>query len=1087
MTSFASIIQGAAPGSTINLNSYGTITGGPFAGGDGWVATCPAGLTLHGGTITGGVVIYGAVGMSWDGMLITGTASGPTADSEALMKFVGGTQFHVYNGELRGGACFGQLGVAGRLSPHQTPTEWLIEDMWVHHNGYNTGQIGGTIMPTLTGHTAVQDHSLYIVDFAPNGVSTPMNGVMNRCTFGPSPNGAVVKIGGTGTTAALQEGVRNVTLNDCKIRLNQVGGEAYLSQGGASSGITINNMICELDGAPGVAVTSHSSLTDDADTTFNGNRAGPALGPYTSVDFPGTTRVEGIGIALGADSGWRGSTTVTNGNSGRSPNYVVFPLINTPTSGILTWTGPVSGNTAPTAAFTIDASLSPFIQVNGSASSDPGGSIASYDWDWGDGSPHSTQVSASHNFTVTGVRTIRLTVTDNLGATGTITHTVTIAGNSAPTVRFSIDSAPDPIVNINASASTDNVSISQYVAIWGDGTATGPQVSPLFSHAYAANGVYGITVQAIDNTGLIGELVKNVEIASFAGGTGLGCVRRPMDMATFVDSYMAFGAHKGTTRPVCHFVAWPNVALFELASGQADAAGNFGAVGTTTLFGFPVSSSFIADYGVGSPGRAEGHTGALGNDGLWKDRMIATKGYTSGLINKTEIAYPGLRASSYSSKIPDSVAGLPSVWDPMKAFLTADHVGHRVVISMTQGGNDMLGAMGAKVVPENPLWTTLIADIATYCEQNIDEIIRINPTGQKLEIVWQSYPNLMVEDGVPGGWPPCATADAPFRSVWITNGFGQYYQANDDYLVEKERWAHVKAYVGPIYPYYTQPGYYTYFPTVYHPPVQIYIPSAYTNNLDYWRAQLDAAMASDILARAGGACQSNARSLDSEIWNATVANVNQTTINGLFHRLRDAQVVTAAKYAPGGPKYDPDVSVIYVDMTTAMTPDPLQTTVPVQYKSAPKAKFADGIHLNKTGFIEYWDKVFASWFPRSQFNDLACVPTAYPDTLSMANNTPGTINPTLNDDPGASTFAAVELHNTLTGTWVTTMAVAFTGTWSVSGLNVTFTPNSTFVGSTSVEYRFRAADGSYAASTITATVAPIPPNCPPQLPSLYVT
>lgn len=85
----------------------------------------------------------------------------------------------------------------------------------------------------------------------------------------------------------------------------------------------------------------------------------------------------------------------------------------------------VISNTAPTASFTHSESLLT-TSVNGSGSSDPDGTIASYDWDWGDGTTHGTTVTASHTYANPGTYSVKLTVTDNSGATGQVAQSVTV-------------------------------------------------------------------------------------------------------------------------------------------------------------------------------------------------------------------------------------------------------------------------------------------------------------------------------------------------------------------------------------------------------------------------------------------------------------------------------------------------------------------------------------------------------------------------------------------------------------------------------------------------------------------------------------
>jgi hypothetical protein len=57
----------------------------------------------------------------------------------------------------------------------------------------------------------------------------------------------------------------------------------------------------------------------------------------------------------------------------------------------------------------------------------PGGTIKSYRWHWGDGSPTSSGVSASHRYKTAGTYTITLSEMDSYGAKATTTVKVTVA------------------------------------------------------------------------------------------------------------------------------------------------------------------------------------------------------------------------------------------------------------------------------------------------------------------------------------------------------------------------------------------------------------------------------------------------------------------------------------------------------------------------------------------------------------------------------------------------------------------------------------------------------------------------------------
>ncbi|MFD1587794.1 PKD domain-containing protein [Halorientalis brevis] len=141
------------------------------------------------------------------------------------------------------------------------------------------------------------------------------------------------------------------------------------------------------------------------------------------------------------------------------------------------------------------------IRFDGSNSSDPDGSIASYAWDFGDGTT-AIGVSRTHSYSSTGTYTVRLNVTDNWGLLSTDTVDVSIVPNEPPTASASADdTAPNPgeSITFDASDSTDSTGrIVSYEWDFGDGTtATG--ATP--THSYSSGGTYQATVTVTDVKG----------------------------------------------------------------------------------------------------------------------------------------------------------------------------------------------------------------------------------------------------------------------------------------------------------------------------------------------------------------------------------------------------------------------------------------------------------------------------------------------------------------------------------------------------------------------------------------------------------
>lgn len=109
--------------------------------------------------------------------------------------------------------------------------------------------------------------------------------------------------------------------------------------------------------------------------------------------------------------------------------------------------GPYTGNVGTPVSF------------DGSASSDPGGSITAYDWDFGDGNM-GTGATPMHTYSTDGVFTVTLTVTDNDTQTDVASTSATIdpaSGNVAPIADAGLDQAVSlgNVANLDASGSND--------------------------------------------------------------------------------------------------------------------------------------------------------------------------------------------------------------------------------------------------------------------------------------------------------------------------------------------------------------------------------------------------------------------------------------------------------------------------------------------------------------------------------------------------------------------------------------------------------------------------------------------------------
>ncbi|RMG32613.1 MAG: PKD domain-containing protein [Planctomycetota bacterium] len=167
---------------------------------------------------------------------------------------------------------------------------------------------------------------------------------------------------------------------------------------------------------------------------------------------------------------------------------------------------PIAGsafNLPPTPVITasITRGVAPLtVQFNSDRSSDDG-LIVSRVWDFGDGTT-SQLISPRHTFTGTGTFTVRLTLTDDQGATASAT--VDIVVTEAPVARIAVDrtsaeSAP-AVFNFDASGSFDpDGEIVQYQWDFGDGSR---ELLPVVAHTYPVPGTFRVVLTVTDDTGV---------------------------------------------------------------------------------------------------------------------------------------------------------------------------------------------------------------------------------------------------------------------------------------------------------------------------------------------------------------------------------------------------------------------------------------------------------------------------------------------------------------------------------------------------------------------------------------------------------
>ncbi len=175
---------------------------------------------------------------------------------------------------------------------------------------------------------------------------------------------------------------------------------------------------------------------------------------------------------------------------------------------------PTPQNQKPTATFAATTSnLS--AAFDGSASSDPDGTISSFAWAFGDGATDTTSGSSStHVYATPGVYTATLTVTDNRGAQSTTTKEVTATAppvNQSPTAAFT-SSASGLSLTVDGSTSADaDGTIAGYAWTFGDG---GSASGATTSHTFTASGTYRVSLTVTDDKGATSATALDVSVVA---------------------------------------------------------------------------------------------------------------------------------------------------------------------------------------------------------------------------------------------------------------------------------------------------------------------------------------------------------------------------------------------------------------------------------------------------------------------------------------------------------------------------------------------------------------------------------------------
>lgn len=259
----------------------------------------------------------------------------------------------------------------------------------------------------------------------------------------------------------------------------------------------------------------------------------------------------------------------------------------------------------PVASFVYDLT-DLVLSVDATASGDPDGEIASYDWDFGDGAI-ANGVVATHAYEFGGAYSVNLKVTDNLGATAMTTQTV--VPNYQPQAFFTYITS-GLTLTVDASSSVDPDPIRQYAWDFGDGfTTTGIKVS----HTYHTAGSYSVFLTITDATGHSDTITNSVSVST---------------------------------------IVVPEPPLVSFTKTVTNLTASFNASGTTDVDSFITSYAWLFGDGHTGTGITTSHTYSVG--GTYTVRLTATDnlGMSASVSHSVTVSAPAPVGASETTSFP---------------------------------------------------------------------------------------------------------------------------------------------------------------------------------------------------------------------------------------------------------------------------------------------------------------------------------------------------------------------------------------------------------------------------------------------------
>lgn len=203
------------------------------------------------------------------------------------------------------------------------------------------------------------------------------------------------------------------------------------------------------------------------------------------------------------------------------------------------------------------------------------GTINSWVWDFGDGSPVSAQQNPVHSYAATGSFNAALSVVSDEGCSGSLSQTITVRDLPVPDFSNSAACEQSP-VNFTDNSTIANGSIAAWDWTFGDISSASNEQNPV--HIYSADGHFDVKLVLTSDFGCMDSLTQTVtvypkpDVAFSATNSCLG------DTSVFTD---------------LSTIATGSIATWTWSFGN----GNFSSA-QDTIYAYPVAASYLVGLQV---------------------------------------------------------------------------------------------------------------------------------------------------------------------------------------------------------------------------------------------------------------------------------------------------------------------------------------------------------------------------------------------------------------------------------------------------------------------------------------------------------